>query len=58
MELTTTGESCDGALEIEELPAHLFHVGDINAVTLTGLEAAPFDDFAFGAGPGKRSAVE
>jgi len=57
MELTTTGESCDGALEIENCLHTYFHVGDINAVTLTGLEAAPFDDFAFGAG-GKRSAVE
>ncbi|MEI7533039.1 MAG: D-hexose-6-phosphate mutarotase [Verrucomicrobiae bacterium] len=56
MELTTTGESCDGALEIENCLHTYFQVGDIGAVTVTGLEAAPFDDFAFGAGGARRAA--
>jgi D-hexose-6-phosphate mutarotase len=31
-----------------------FHVGDIDAVTVTGLERAPFDDFAFAASGARR----
>jgi len=56
MELTTTSESCDGALEIENCLHTYFHVGDISAVSLTGLQGAPFDDFAFGAGGVRRAA--
>ena len=56
MELATTGESCDGALEIENCLHAYFHVGDIGAVTVTGLEAAPFDDFAAGAAGARRAA--
>jgi len=56
MELTTTSESCDGALEIENCLHTYFHVGDISAVSLTGLQGAPFDDFAFGAGGARRAA--
>jgi D-hexose-6-phosphate mutarotase len=56
MELTTTSESCDGALEIENCLHAYFHVGDIGAVTVTGLEAAPFDDFAAGAAGARRAA--
>ena len=56
MELTTTSESCDGALEIENCLHTYFQVGDINAVALTGLQGAPFDDFAFGAGGARRVA--
>jgi D-hexose-6-phosphate mutarotase len=57
MELTMASESCDGMVDIENCLHTYFHVADISAVTLTGLENAPFDDFAFGAG-GKRSAAE
>jgi glucose-6-phosphate 1-epimerase len=56
MELTTTSESCDGALEIENCLHTYFQVGDIGAVTVTGLEAAPFDDFAAGAAGARRAA--
>ena len=56
MELTTTSESCDGALEIENCLHTYFQVGDISAVSLTGLQGAAFDDFAFGAGGARRAA--
>ena len=48
MELTATHEGCDGALEIENCLHTYFHVGAIGAVALTGLRAAPFNDFAAG----------
>jgi glucose-6-phosphate 1-epimerase len=57
MELTTTSEACDGTLDIENCLHTYFHVGDISAVTLTGLQGAAFDDFAFGAG-GARCAAD
>ena len=57
MELIATNESCDETLAIENCLHTYFRVGDVNAVSLTGLENAPFDDFAFGAG-GKRSVAE
>jgi glucose-6-phosphate 1-epimerase len=54
MELTT-GTSSDGApLRVESCLHTYLHVGDIDAVTLTGLKDAPFDDFAFGAGGARR----
>jgi D-hexose-6-phosphate mutarotase len=56
MELIATNES-PSALELENCLHTYFQVGDIGAVTVTGLEPAGFDDFAFGAG-GKRSAAE
>ena len=56
MELTTTSESCDGALEIENCLHTYFQVSDIGAVSLTGLQGAAFDDFAFGAGGARRAA--
>lgn len=56
MELETANESCDGAVEFEECLHTYFHVGDISAVTLTGLENVAFDDFAFGAGGARRAA--
>jgi D-hexose-6-phosphate mutarotase len=49
MELTVANESCDGTLEIESCLHSYFHVGDIGAVSITGLQGAPFDDFAAGA---------
>jgi len=57
LELVATNASADKTLEIENCLHTYFHVGDIGAVTLTGLEGAPFDDFAFGAG-GKRLPAE
>jgi len=48
MELTTNSEACDGALEIESCLHTYFQVGDIGAVSLTWLRAAPFNDFAAG----------
>jgi len=56
MELTTTSESCDGALDIENCLHTYLRVGEISAVTLAGLQGAPFDDFAFGAGGARRTA--
>ena len=56
MELVSTNDSCGESAELENCLHTYFQVGDISAVTLTGLEAAPFDDFAFGAG-GKRLPV-
>jgi len=56
MELVATNESCGETFEIENCLHTYFHVGDIAAVTLTGLEDAVFDDFAFGAGGARRPA--
>ena len=49
MELFATNESCDRTLEIENCLHTYFHVGNIGAVSLSGLQGAPFDDFAAGA---------
>ena len=49
MELATVNESCDRSLEIENCLHTYFHVGDITQVSLTGLQGAPFLDFAAGA---------
>jgi D-hexose-6-phosphate mutarotase len=49
MELATANDAGGETLEIENGLHTYFHVGDIASVSLTGLEAAPFDDFAFGA---------
>ncbi len=46
MELIAANESCGETLEIENCLHTYFHVGDIGAVSLTGLQGAPFDDFA------------
>ncbi len=46
MELTTTNESCDGTLEIENCLHTYFHVGDISAVSITGLQGASYIDNA------------
>jgi D-hexose-6-phosphate mutarotase len=53
MELTTTNESCDGTLEVENCLHSYFLVGDIGAVGIAGLQGAPFDDNAAG-GNGER----
>jgi glucose-6-phosphate 1-epimerase len=49
MELIATNESPDKTLEIEDCLHTYFHVGDIAQVSLTGLQGAPFLDFAAGA---------
>jgi D-hexose-6-phosphate mutarotase len=56
MELVATNESCGETFEIENCLHTYFHVGGIGAVKLIGLEGAPFDDFAFGAGGARRPA--
>jgi D-hexose-6-phosphate mutarotase len=50
VELITTNDSADKAVEIENCLHTYFHVGDINQVSIAGLRGAPFDDFAAGAG--------
>jgi len=54
MELTAANDSCDGTLGIENCLHTYFHVGDITQVSLTGLQNAPFDDFAAGANGARR----
>jgi glucose-6-phosphate 1-epimerase len=49
MELIAANDSCDGTFEIENCLHTYFHVGDIGAVSISGLQSAPFDDFAAGA---------
>ena len=49
MELIATNETTDRTLEIENCLHTYFQVGDINQISLTGLQGAPFDDFAAGA---------
>ncbi len=55
MELIAANDSCGAPLEIENCLHTYFHVGDISAVSLTGLQGAPFDDFAFGANGARRN---
>lgn len=49
MELIATNESCGETFEIENCLHTYFHVSDISAVALDGLQGAPFNDFARGA---------
>ncbi len=49
MELITVNDACGEALEIEDCLHAYFSVGDISAVSITGLQGLPFDDFASGA---------
>jgi D-hexose-6-phosphate mutarotase len=53
MELVVTNEAVDGMLEIENCLHTYFHVGDIGAVSITGLQGAPFNDNA-ASGNGER----
>jgi D-hexose-6-phosphate mutarotase len=55
MELITTNDSCGDTLEVENCLHTYFHVGDIGAVSLTGLQNKQFDDFAFGANGARRN---
>jgi D-hexose-6-phosphate mutarotase len=54
MALSTTRTGGDGTLRVESCLHTYFHVGDVDAISLTGLRDAPFDDFAFGAGGARR----
>jgi len=49
MELISANDACGEALQVEACLHTYFHVGNIEATHLTGLQGAPFDDFAFGA---------
>jgi glucose-6-phosphate 1-epimerase len=53
MELVTTNTSADKTLEIEDCLHTYFHVGDIAAVSITGLQGASYIDNAAG-GNGER----
>ena len=53
MELTAVNNSA-AAMEIENCLHTYFHVGDIGVVSLAGLQGAPFDDFAAGAGGARK----
>jgi glucose-6-phosphate 1-epimerase len=57
MELIAKNNS-SAAMEIENCLHTYFHVSDISAVSLTGLQGAPFDDFAFGANGARRPASD
>ena len=48
MELETTNESCDNAVEFEECLHTYLHVGSIGLVSITGLESAAYLNFAEG----------
>ena len=48
MELIATNDGCDGTLEIENCLHTYFHVGDISAVSVHGLEGAAYLNFAEG----------
>ena len=56
MELITTNDSCGETLEIENCLHTYFQVGDIGAVSISGLETLPFNDFASGANGAQRPA--
>jgi D-hexose-6-phosphate mutarotase len=56
MELIAANDSCDETLEIENCLHTYFHIGDIGAVSITGLEGAAFLDFAAGANGVQRPA--
>ena len=55
MELVTANESADQRLEIENCLHTYFQVGDINRVSITGLQGAPFNDFAAGAAGARKA---
>ncbi len=54
LELTAANASADQTLTLENCLHTYFQVGDLGAVALAGLEGAPFDDFAAGAGGARR----
>ena len=50
MELMVTNESADRNFDFENCLHTYFAISDINQVSIAGLQGAPFDDFAAGAG--------
>jgi D-hexose-6-phosphate mutarotase len=57
MELTIANESCDETIAFENCLHTYFQIGDINQISISGLEKSPFDDFASGTN-GARQPVE
>jgi glucose-6-phosphate 1-epimerase len=55
MDLVATNESCGETLVIENCLHTYFQVGDISAISIIGLQGAPFNDFAAGAGGAAKS---
>ena len=55
MELNTTNDACGETQVIENCLHTYFHVGEVGAISLTGLQNAGFDDFAFGANGARRN---
>jgi glucose-6-phosphate 1-epimerase len=55
MELIAANDS-PAAIEIENCLHTYFLVGDINQISISGLEGLPFDDFASGAGGARKGA--
>jgi glucose-6-phosphate 1-epimerase len=58
MELISTNDACGETLEIENCLHTYFHVGDISAVSLAGLQSAPFNDFALGTNGARKQASD
>jgi D-hexose-6-phosphate mutarotase len=56
MELMVVNESCSEKFEFETCLHTYFQIGDINQISISGLEKSPFDDFASGANGGRRAA--
>jgi D-hexose-6-phosphate mutarotase len=54
MELIATNESADRNFDFENCLHTYFAVGDIRDVSIAGLNGAPFDDFAAGAGGARK----
>jgi len=55
MELIATNESADQNVVIENCLHTYLQVGDVDAISLAGLQNAPFDDFAFSAKGARRN---
>jgi D-hexose-6-phosphate mutarotase len=55
MELTAANDSGGETLELENCLHTYFQVSDISAVSITGLQNAPFNDFAAGAGGARKA---
>jgi len=56
MELITTNDACGETVTLENCLHTYLQIGDINAISLTGLETVPFNDFAHGANGAPRPA--
>ncbi len=54
LELVASNDSCGKTLEVENCLHTYFNIGDIDRISLTGLQGAAFDDFALGAGGARR----